>query len=44
MNDKKKKKFIIPEAEVIPFSNEDIITESAGVDGWNFDDNVEVWG
>ena len=42
--DDKKKTFVIPEAEIMPFSNEDIITGSAGLDGWDLDDNTEVWG
>ena len=42
--DDKKKTFVIPEAEIMPFSNEDIITESAGLLGWDDDDNTEVWG
>ena len=36
---KKKKKFIIPEAEVIEFNNNDIITLSMGVNGLNWDDD-----
>ena len=49
MDDKKKKKFIIPEAEVIDFHNNDIITLSdgtqRGMDGglWGDDDNTEGW-
>lgn len=46
MNDKKKKKFIIPDAEVVDFENQDIITLSnggeAGAD-WTKDDNGEGW-
>lgn len=47
----KKKKFKIPEAEVVDFANDDIITLSGesqkamdanGV--WGDDDNTEVWG
>lgn len=38
------KKFVVPEAEILDFAAEDIITESAGVNGWEYDDNVEVWG
>ena len=30
MDDKKKKKYVIPEAEVVNFDNEDIITLSSG--------------
>lgn len=46
MNDKKKKKFIIPEAEVVNFDNEDIITLSNGGEAganWLTDDNGEGW-
>lgn len=48
MNDKKKK-YIIPEAEVVDFSKEDIITLSSATqnameDGlWGDDDNTEGW-
>ena len=45
MNDKKKKKeYVIPEAELVEFGLEDIITESAGTTGWGSDNNTEVWG
>ena len=37
-------KFVMPEAEIVDFAAEDIITESAGVNDWADDDNVEVWG
>ena len=43
MNDKKKKKeFVIPEVEIVNFTNDDIITLS-GVDTlyWGGDDNKE---
>ena len=43
MDDKKKKKFIIPSAEIVNFEKEDIITVSAGVNGWDDDNNVEDW-
>lgn len=43
-NKKNKKKFATPEAEVVSFETEDIITGSAGTDGWGSDNNVEVWG
>ena len=47
MDDKKNKKYVIPEAEVIDFAKNDIITLS-GADsnngGWVGDDNTEVWG
>lgn len=36
---KEKKKFIVPEAEVIAFTNDDIITRSGG--DWDKDDNWE---
>ena len=42
--DDKKKTFVIPEAEIVSFETEDIITESAGTTGWGSDNNVEVWG
>lgn len=41
MDDKKKKKFIIPEAEIIEITNDDIITESG--EWWITDDNQEAW-
>ena len=47
MDDKKKKKYVIPEAEIIDFKNEDIITlsilDQAGAD-WTTDDNGEGAG
>ena len=42
--DDKKKKFAIPEAEIVNFAEEDIITKSAGLGNWDEDDNTEVWG
>ena len=42
--DDKNKTFEIPEAQFVSFTNEDIITESAGTDGWDKDNNTEVWG
>lgn len=48
MNDKKKK-FVNPEANVVDFANEDIITlsgatQKAMTDGlWGDDDNTEAW-
>lgn len=39
-----KKKYVIPEAEITVFTNDDIITVSAGLNGWENDDNTEVWG
>ena len=49
--DDKKKKFVIPDAEVVDFAMEDIITESlasgdqAAMAGglWGNDDNTEDW-
>ena len=38
----KKKIFIIPTAEVIDFTNDDIVTTSGGE--WNLDDNHEDFG
>ena len=40
--DDKKKKFVIPDAEVVDFAMEDIITESANE--WATDNNTEFWG
>ena len=42
--DEMKKEFLVPEAEVVVFVDSDIITVSAGLDGWVNDDNTEVWG
>lgn len=49
--DDKKKRFVIPNAEVVRFANEDIITlsgatqEAVDANGiWGNDDNTEVWG
>ena len=42
--DDKKKKFVIPDAEVVDFAMEDIITESLmglGTLNWGDDDNKE---
>ena len=36
------KKFIVPEAEIVDFTNDDIITASGAVD-WRLDDNWEDW-
>ena len=46
MNDKKKKKFVIPEAEMVNFKAEDIIVTSVGDGGeanggWEDNDNWE---
>ncbi len=46
MDDKKKKKYVIPEGEIIDFSNQDIITLSslnANDPDWIGDDNTEDW-
>ena len=50
--DDKKKKYVIPNAEVVNFATEDIITaslasgEQTAMTGgvWGNDDNTEVWG
>ena len=44
--DDKKKKFIVPDAELVDFANDDIITLSAlgtGNSDWNLDDNTETF-
>ena len=43
--DDKKKRFVIPEAELIGFTNNDIITLSNADQGayWGDDDNGEDW-
>lgn len=43
MDDKKKKKYVIPEAEVIDFVQDDIITESGNANWWGGDNNQEGW-
>lgn len=46
MNDKKKKKYVKPDAEVISFTNEDIITLSSGTDKlawWSNGDDQETF-
>ena len=43
MDDKKKKKYVIPEAEIVDFANDDIVTVS-GVGGtlyWGGEDDKE---
>ena len=43
--DDKKKKYVIPEAEIVDFSCEDIITASLvgrGTAGWG-DDDPDIW-
>jgi hypothetical protein len=42
MDEKKKRKYIIPEAEIVEFDCEDIITRS-GADDWANDDNWETF-
>ena len=41
MDDKKKKKYVIPEAEIVDFADEDIITGSAEWWGQGNNDNQE---
>ena len=44
--DDKKKKFVIPDAEVVDFAMEDIVTISAMAANnaaWDGDDNTEDW-
>ena len=46
MDDKKNKKYVIPEAEIVDFAKNDIITlsgEDSNNGGWIGDDNTEVW-
>ena len=45
MDDKKKRKFLIPEALIVSFSGEDIITSSNPEDEWWYGegDNAEDW-
>ena len=43
MDDKKKKKYVIPEAEIVDFVNEDILTTSGNALWWGGDDNQEAW-
>ena len=42
MDDKKKKKYVIPEAEVVNFADDDIITLSSG-DTASWGDGTEWW-
>lgn len=42
MDDKKKKKYLIPEADIVNFAADDIITRSNNYD-WVDDDNMEDW-
>ena len=45
MNDKKKKKYVIPEAEIVSLANEDIITLSNnGTAGWTDGEREGWWG
>ena len=44
--DDKKKKFIIPEVEVVAFNNDDLITlstQTVNDEAWVGDDNMEDW-
>ena len=48
MDDKKKKTFVIPEAEISRFANEDIIVTSLtdggeATGGWSTNNNGENW-
>ena len=45
MENKKKKKYLMPEAEIVDFANEDILTTSGRAQWWEDDseDNVENW-
>ena len=43
MDDKKKKKYVIPEAEILDFANDDIITLSTGADEATWGDGAEWW-
>ena len=45
MDDKKKRKYLIPEALIVNFSGEDIITASTAEDEWWYGegDNAEEW-
>ena len=42
MDDKKKKRYVIPEAEILDFANDDIITLSSG-DTATWNDGGEWW-
>ena len=47
MDEKKKKGFVPPEAEIIDLGSEDVITLSGAVDGtdaWGSEGNFENWG
>ena len=45
MNDKKKKKeFVKPEAEIVDFANDDIITLSSQTEAEWYDGTTEYWG
>ena len=45
MENKKKKKYLMPEAEIVDFANEDILTTSGRAQWWEdpSEDNVEDW-
>lgn len=43
-NKKKNKKYVVPEAEIVTYSDEDIITISTYVtNGWDEDGDQEGW-
>ena len=45
MDDSKEKKYVIPEAEILNFANEDIITLSNnGTAGWTDGEREGWWG
>ena len=41
MNDNKKKRYISPEAEIVDFAEDDILTISGNANWWIEDDNQE---
>ena len=41
MNDNKKKRYVNPEAEIIDFAHDDILTISGNANWWIDDDNQE---
>lgn len=41
MNDNKKKKYVNPQAEIIDFAEDDILTISGNANWWIEDDNQE---
>ena len=44
MDDKKKKKFVVPKAEIIGFSEEDIITASDTKEWWGLTEGFDGEG